>query len=427
MNSNFPKTTPLGDLTEIRSGGTPSKQKAEYWGGNIPWVSAKDMKTAFLADAEDHITQLGSQNGTKVAAAGDLLVLVRGMTLHNDVPICVLSRPMAFNQDVKSLSPVGIDRAFLFYALMAKKPELLRRVESAGHGTGRLGAELLKSLPIPRFDPTEEMEIAAILRALDDKIELNRRTAATLKEMARALYRSWFVDFDPVWAKTEGQTPAHMDEATAALFPNSFGDDGLPVGWRMVSLSSIATFLNGTALQKYPADADEDSLPVIKIAELRNGISARTGRASLQIPEKYRINDGDVLFSWSGSLMQKVWTEGNGALNQHLFKVYSSSVPKWFHYFAVDQHMEEFRRIAESKATTMGHIQRHHLDDALISLPPEEALHAADDIIRPLFEKRVTYDLENQTLATLRDTLLPKLMSGDLRVNQAQEFIEDFA
>ena len=271
----------------------------------------------------------------------------------------------------------------------------------------------------------EQFEIATILGALDDKIELNRRMSTTLEEIARSLYQSWFVDFDPVHAKSEGLQPAFVDEATTELFPNRFGDEGLPEGWEATGLSGIATFLNGAALQKYPAGEGEESVPVIKIAELRNGVTNKSGRATIDLPPKYFVRNGDVLFSWSGSLLQKVWTEGDGALNQHLFKVSSDVVPKWYHYFGVDQHMEEFQAIAQSKATTMGHIQRHHLDEAIVVLPDENVLRKADEIISPIFEKSVAARLENQNLAALRDSLLPKLISGELRVGEAREQLED--
>lgn len=276
---------------------------------------------------------------------------------------------------------------------------------------------------LPPFD--KQVAIAAPLGALDDKIEVNRRMAATLEEMARALYRSWFIDFDPVHAKAQGRAPAHMDPATAALFPARFGDDGLPEGWTERGLPQIATFLNGAALQKYPAPDGAEALPVIKIAELRNGVTAKSGRASLDIPSKYRVENGDVLFSWSGSLLQKVWTKGPGALNQHLFKVTSDKVPKWFHFFAVDQHMDDFRQTAQSKATTMGHIQRQHLDAAKVVIPNRAVLSAADRLISPLFERAIAADLEIETLAALRDALLPKLMSGELRVREAEARIAE--
>ena len=196
----------------------------------------------------------------------------------------------------------------------------------------------------------------------------------TLEKMARALFISWFVDFDPVRAKMEGREtclPKHI----ADLFPDRMVDSELgeiPEGWEVVSLDKIADFLNGLALQKFPATDQGKSLPVIKIAELRNGIGLRTNYASHDIPDKYIIENGDFLFSWSGSLLAKFWTAGVGALNQHLFKVTSEYYPMWFVSQWVYKHLDNFRAIAASKVTTMGHIQRGHLREALVTCPPRK-------------------------------------------------------
>jgi type I restriction enzyme, S subunit len=258
--------------------------------------------------------------------------------------------------------------------------------------------------------------IAHSLGALDDKIALNRRMNATLEGMARALFKDWFVDFGPVRAKMAGSAPT-LDAALWGLFPSAIGEDGVPVGWVEKPLDEIATFLNGLALQKFPATA-LDGLPIIKIADLRAGL-ANNGYASKAIPAPYVVKNGDVLFSWSGSLIQRVWTGGDGALNQHLFKVFSTQHPKWLHYFWVDYHLPEFQRIAASKATTMGHIQRQHLTAAKVILGGDAVMKAADARIAPLFEKFIKNDLQSKTLATLRDTLLPKLLSGELACNIA--------
>ena len=213
----------------------------------------------------------------------------------------------------------------------------------------------------------EQRAIAHILGTLDAKIELNRRMNATLEAMARALFQSWFVDFDPVRARAEGRHPAGMDAETAALFPDGFEETDLgtiPGGWRSSPLDQVASFLNGLALQNYPAEGN-DYLPVIKIAQLRKGVTESSDRASPNIAVKYIVSDGDVLFSWSGSLEVCLWTGGRGALNQHLFKVTSPKFPKWFYFQWVKYHLPHFQQIAAGKATTMGHIQRHHLSEAL--------------------------------------------------------------
>ncbi|WP_275630835.1 restriction endonuclease subunit S [Psychromarinibacter halotolerans] len=362
--------------------------------------------------------------------SGDLLLNITGdgVTFGRCCLAPDAALPAVVNQHVAIIRP---DRARLspgFLLSFLTHPEAKPYIESFNAGGSRRAITKghIENFEIPLPPIAEQEAIAALLQALDDKIELNRRMSATLEEMARALYRSWFVDFDPVHARALGQSPAHMDPTAAALFPDSFGPDGLPKGWERRSLDDIVDFLNGAALQKFPPEDGAESLPVIKIAELRSGITSKSGRAGLQVPEKYKISDGDVLFSWSGSLLQKVWTEGPGALNQHLFKVSSEVVPKWFHFFAVDQHMEEFRQVAASKATTMGHIQRHHLKEAMIAMPEDDAVvAAAGELIGPAFERAISADLESQTLATLRDSLLPRLMSGELRIREAEKRVEE--
>ena len=189
-------------------------------------------------------------------------------------------------------------------------------------------------------------------------------------------------------------------------------------------LSEVASFLNGLALQKHPATSPEDSLPVIKIAELRNGISARTDKASRNIPKKYIVTNGDFLFSWSGSLMAQFWTGGEGALNQHLFKVTSGHYPPWFFAGWVRFHLDEFRRIAASKATTMGHIQRSHLQAATASCPPDAALTGLGAVMEPLVKRGILARLESRSLAEIRDVLLPKLMSGGICLREAEKVME---
>lgn len=270
-----------------------------------------------------------------------------------------------------------------------------------------------------------QQAIACVLGALDDKIELNRRTNRTLEATARAIFKSWFVDFDPVRAKAADQHPPGLKPDLAALFPDTFDDSELgemPRGWTVIGLDETGTFLNGLALQKYPP-GDGNSLPVIKIAQLRKGTTEGADRASAEIDSAYIVEDGDVLFSWSGSLECVLWTGGRGALNQHLFKVTSDHFPKWFYYLWIHTHLTSFRHIAAGKATTMGHIQRHHLVEAKVIVPPPQLLAHADQIIGPLIDASVSRSLECRPLARLRDALLPALVSGELAVTKAERIV----
>ena len=410
----------LGDVTELLSGGTPSKGEPTYWNGTIPWVSAKDMKRFRLQDTADRITAEGLANGTRQVPAGSVLLLTRGMTLLNELPVCVTERPMAFNQDVKALRPKpGIDPAFLPYLVLGNKERFLSLVDLAGHGTGRINTDELKSLEVQLPPPAEQRTTAHVLRTLDDKIELNRRMNETLEAMVRALFKSWFVDFEPVRAKMEGWD-AGLPPRLASLFPNRLVHSELgeiPDGWNVLPLDELALFQNGLALQNHRPTKNENRLPVVKIAQLRSGQPNSGEWATESIPSECKIDDGDIIFSWSGSLLLKIWCGGSAALNQHLFKVISKRYPKWFVFYSVRSHLLNFQSIASGTATTLGHIRRHHLSDAKCAVPNRQFLTAIDGLFCPLLSKIVSNELQSRTLIHLRDTILPSLVSGEFQID----------
>jgi len=336
-----------------------------------------------------------------------------------------IDTPFCIGQNTALISP-RINGRFLH--LFLQSAEARQQIEKVVVGSTQktISLKSISGLQIP-VPPTEELEsIAHILGKLDDKIELNRRMNATLEAMARALFQSWFVDFDPVRAKLDGREPAGLDAYTAALFPAHFQDSPLghiPQGWEVRSLDQIAHFLNGLALQKHPP-GDGPTLPVIKIAQLRKGDSTGADRCNTELAPQYIVEDGNVLFSWSGSLEVELWCGGQGALNQHLFKVTSHEFPKWFYYLWTLYHLDEFRLIAAGKATTMGHIQRVHLTAAKALVPPPVLLKAMTHIMAPLIDQIIANRTQSRTLATLRDALLPKLLSGELRVAEHTETSE---
>jgi type I restriction enzyme S subunit len=313
-----------------------------------------------------------------------------------------------------------VDPQYLLYAFLSPTfQEHLRQHTVLGSTVDRISLKEFPNYQIPVPPLAEQRAIAAVLGALDDKIELNRRMNATLEAMARALFQSWFVDFDPVRAKLDGRQPVGLDAATAALFPAHFEETSLghtPRGWEVSSLDKTAHYLNGLALQKFPP-SDGATLPVLKIAQLRKGDSVGADRCSAGLPPGYIVQDGDVLFSWSGSLEVELWCGGPGALNQHLFKVTSPEFPKWFYYLWTLYHLDEFRLIAADKATTMGHIQRGHLTAAKVLIPPRPLLDAMTRTMAPLIDQLIANLIQSRTLATLRDTLLPKLLSGEIQIS----------
>lgn len=284
-----------------------------------------------------------------------------------------------------------VDTDFLFYFLLSNQGQTEIKKNTVGAVQAKLPIYGVENISLSLPEIAEQRAVVAVLRCLDDKIELLRKQNETLEQIASDVFNEWIVK-----KSQNGE---------------------MPDGWEIRGLSSIADFLNGIALQKYPATNPTEYLPAIKIKELNSGITEATDRVSKDVPQKYIIQDGDVLFSWSGSLDVVIWKHGQGALNQHLFKVSSTEYPKWFYYFWILHHLRDFRSVAANKATTMGHIQRHHLDQAKVIVPDNEALQAMDAAISPLFNKIIANNAQEKLLVYLRDLLLPKLMRGEIRVN----------
>lgn len=256
---------------------------------------------------------------------------------------------------------------------------------SVGSSQPTLPMGNIRRILVPLPPLPEQKSIAAVLSSLDDKIDLLHRQNQTLEAMAGILFRQWFVE--------------------------EVQDD-----WEVRPLSSVANFLNGLACQKYPPKNDLEKLPVLKIRELSSGISESSDWATSEVKPEYIVEAGDVIFAWSASLMVKVWDGEMCVLNQHLFKVTSSDFPKWFYLMWCKHHLAEFIAISASHATTMGHIKRGDLDAAMVIIPPEDELKGMSEQMTPLLDKQIAIAKQIRSLEKLRDTLLPKLMSGEVRV-----------
>lgn len=287
-------------------------------------------------------------------------------------------------------------------------------------GRQRVPTDCFEKLMVSVPPLGDQSEIAKVLGALDDKIEQNRRTSRALERLARTIFRAWFVDFEPVKAKAAGATDfPSMPQAIFDVLPDSLVDSEvglIPKNWEVKPIADIAIFLNGLALQKHPPRGDGSDLRVIKIAELRRGTTDGADLSNGDIPREYVIDNRDLLFSWSGTLEVELWFGGKGALNQHLFKVTSSTYPTWLCLLWLRQHLPWFRQIASSKATTMGHIKREHLQEAKVVVPPAEIVSEASRVIGVIYDLYAETQLEAQKLAEMRDYLLPRLLSGEVHV-----------
>ena len=338
-------------------------------------------------------------------AKGTLVVVARGVGGTGDVKIakenCYLTNlSISVDIDTQICNPY-----FIYYKYLIKN---LRYLDS-GSAQSQITIDALKNLPIEIPSLAYQNKVVAILKSLDDKIEVNRRINDNLEQQAQALFKSWFVDFEPFRDQPFVESELGM----------------IPEGWRVDSLSSIADYINGLAMQKYRPIEGEKGLPVLKIKELGQGNtddSSELCSPSL-IGEKYIIDDGDIIFSWSGTLMVKVWCGGKCGLNQHLFVVEPKDYPHWFAYQWTRHHLDNFIHIAKDKAVTMGHIKRGELDKAKVVIPDGTSMAAIDSMMKPLHSQIITNKIESRRLAELRDTLLPRLMSGELTVNEIENAI----
>ena len=260
----------------------------------------------------------------------------------------------------------------------------------------------------------EQKRIGKLLSDIDHKIELNRAINQNLEAMAKQLSNYWFVQFD--FPNEEGKP---YKSSGGKMVWNEKLKREIPFGWHCGNLFEIAVFTNGLACQKFRPKDDEASLPVIKIREMHDGISADTEKVTPNIPESVKVYNGDVLFSWSASLEVMLWAYGLGGLNQHIFKVTSANdFPKSFFYFQLLDYVDVFKKMAEARKTTMGHITQDHLQQSAIAIPDNKDIaDRFEELISPIFNQIIKLHEEILNLTKQRDKLLPLLMNGQVSVN----------
>ena len=279
------------------------------------------------------------------------------------------------------------DEDFIYY--LAISPEFRNIAIKSMTGTSgrqRVQLDVLKNteMLLPSYE--EQKKIGKILSSLDEKIELNNKINNNLYEIMKLNFNQWVENLKD---------------------------------YELSNLSSIAYYKNGLAMQKY-RPLNELGLPVIKIKEMNSGISSETEKCKSNIDKDVIVNNGDVLFAWSGTLCMTIWSGGKAGLNQHIFKVTSDKYPKWFYYFWTLKYLDNFIQIAAGKATTMGHIKRGELDSSEVLIPNENELKKMNNIMAPMLDKYISNKVENEMLIKLRDTLLPKLMNGEIDLDKIE-------
>lgn len=421
--------------TKIRSGATPRGGAESYLPTRDRYVLIRsqnvlDHRFTSAGLANISVDQAKDLAGAEVQA-GDVLLNITGdgSTFGRSCVVPTRILPACVNQHVVL---IRTDRSlclpeYLLAWLTLSGTKAYIESFNAGGSRRAITKGHIESFDVPLPPIAVQRRIAKLASSINSRIDLLGDTGRTLEAIAQSIFQSCLVDFDPVRANAEGRESPGIDLHITRLFPHEFAGDEqdlVPKGWARRPLDKIADYLNGLALQKFPPESDTEFLPVIKIAQLRAGNVSGADRASARLRPQYVVNDGDVLFSWSGSLEVEFWCGGQGALNQHLFKVTSDNLPKWFYYLATRQHLGRFREIAANKATTMGHIQRGHLSEAMVAVPPPEVVAALNRMFEPLISRRITNAVQARKLAAVRDAFLPELISGALSVAEVEEFVE---
>lgn len=373
--------------------GSIHPKAADYVDEGVPFIMANNLINgvvdfegcAFITESQAKTLRKG------FAKPGDVLLTHKatiGRTaIVPDTYSTIILTPQVTYYRVKR----GIDNRYLKYYFDSHDFQAtLNNWAGSGSTRAYLGITAQHKLPVilPPYD--QQRKIADILAVLDRKIHLNSEINENLLQQAQNIFAEEFLSFDDI-----------------------------PDGWEKSSLLGIADYLNGLAMQKYRPNDEEQGLPVLKIKELRQGCcDTNSELCSPSIKPEYIVHDGDVIFSWSGSLLVDLWCGGTCGLNQHLFKVTSSSYDKWFYYVWTNHHLQKFAAIAADMATTMGHIKREELAKAEVLIPTQADYDRIGSVLAPIYELVISNRIENRKLASLRDELLPRLMSGDIDVSE---------
>ena len=384
---------PLGELVSFASGGTPSKKRDDYWGGTIPWISAKTLKTENIDTSDLFITEEGLKAGSKIAPKGSILLLTRGSGLFNGIPIARVEKDVAFNQDIKCLDSYGeVENEFIFYWLLSQKDYLMAKVGVTGIGAGKFDLDFLQKLMIPIPSERERKSIVGFANSISEKIRCNAKVNDNLFAQMQALYAAWFIDYTP------------------------FGGEK-PLSWQKTSIYIIADIIYGAPFSSKQFNTDGKGIPIIRIRDLKE--QKFVTYTTEKHPKGYLLQAGDIVVGMDGEFVPYIWGSDEAWLNQRVcvFKN-KRSKGKAFLYFTIKPLLYAIQQT--QVATTVIHIGKKDFDAFEITLPDSKVLDAFDAITTPMVKKIVENRFEIKRLELLRDALLPKLMSGEIDVSGIQ-------
>lgn len=453
-------TSKLSDVIEIMGGGTPKRSENKYWNGDIPWLSVADFNNDFryVNDSIEHITELGLQkSSTKLLDKDHLIISARGTVGC----LAQLSVPMAFNQSCYGLNGKEgiIDNGFLYYFLKNNISELKQKTHGAVFDT--ITRDTFEHIQISYPDLSTQKEIAKNLGSFDDKIQLNTQINQTLEQIAQALFKSWFVDFDPVRAKVQalsdglsleqaelaamqaisGKTPEELTALsqtqperyaelaeTAKAFPYEMVEvDGVevPKGWKQTTLSEICEMQNGYAFKS--SEWTDSGIPVIKIGSIQSKILTVEGNGfvsedNLSLRSNFVLNDGDIAIGLTGAYVGKVGrmpANKKAMLNQRVAKFLAKRINEsetFYSFIYMNVIQEEFKNFVDftAQGSAQPNISTKDILKYPLLLANTEVHLAFEKLLKKTLDKSIFNSYQNDILSNSRDLLLPRLLNGKL-------------
>jgi len=420
--------TPLCELARLETGHTPSRKHPEYWGGDIPWIGIGDATANHgrtITTTEENTNELGIANSSARVLPTGTVCLSRTASVGY---VVVMGRAMATSQDfVNWVCTERIDNRFLKYVLLAEHNSMLRFASGTTHQTIYFPEAKAFHLCLP--PPREQKAIADMLGALDDKIELHRRINKSLEEIIRVIFRSWFLEFTPLRAKAEGR-PAELPETIAGLFTDRLTTTALgeiPAAWSVGKLGDVAEHPRRGARP----EEIEPATPYIALEHMPRGCIALSEwiAADGVKSNKFRFKRGEILFGKLRPYFHKVGIAPLDGVCSTDIVVVAAKSAKWFGFVLGHVSSTKFVEYASAASTGTKMPRTNWADMAryAIVIPPESIAEAFTDHVRPISERIIASVHESRTLTTLRDTLLPKLVSGELRTSEAARLVEEVA
>jgi type I restriction enzyme S subunit len=422
MNSNTAYTC-IGDLVDLQRGNTYQSKLLDLPGPYLLGLASIGRDGGFRNDKLR--TYGGPTSDRLLVYPGDIYVSLKDVTQSGDLLGSAARVPNEIDvgrvtQDTVKLvfKNDSAPRNYIYWILRTPQYRSYCRARGMGTTNLSLSREDFLSFPIKELSD-EKNKFVALLESIESKMSLNRRAASLLEQIAQTIFKSWFVDFDPVRAKIEGHTPHGMDTSTAAQFPAQMEESELgliPSGWLPKPIYETAGYTNGSVFKISDFSLNENGLPIVKIAELKKGVTAQTKFTEKDFPHKYLIDSGDVCYSWSGSPETSLdvfrWQGGKGWLNQHIFKLnFESESQKYFTYYLLKQMRPVLVQTALNKQTTgLGHITIADMKRIKIVYPDQKAMEAFAEKVSPIYKQEALLHEQMASLEELRDVLLPKLM-----------------